>query len=56
MTYEEAIANMTEYEILVFNRYLLNFITDAQLARYLALGKISQSAYDIMIAYKLANV
>ncbi len=52
MTYEQAIENMTAFEIKWFDKYLINWCTQPQLLRLVELGRISQANYEIMITYK----
>lgn len=52
MTKEQAIQNMNEFEIKWFEKYLINWCTQAQLKRLVELERITQSNYTIMIAYK----
>lgn len=52
MTYAEAIANMTDFEIKWFDKYLKDWCTQPQLQRLVELERITQASYTIMITYK----
>lgn len=44
--------NMSAKATKIMERYMKNYVTDAQLAKYLALGVITQDEYDHIYATK----
>ena len=52
MTKEQALQNMNDFEVKWFEKYLINWCTQAQLQRLVELGRITEPNYTVMIIYK----